>query len=121
MKLIQKIFLWYYSTKFKIIAAVSPSRAAKSAFNLFCTPYSKRKAGEAPAAFLKAEKYSFDLLQHNIQGFGWRPTIPNGHKVLICHGFDSMSYKFERYVTPLLEKGFELFAFDAPAHGLSSG
>jgi pimeloyl-ACP methyl ester carboxylesterase len=40
---------------------------------------------------------------------------------LICHGFDSLSYRFERYIEPLLEKGFEVFAFDAPGHGLSTG
>ncbi len=45
----------------------------------------------------------------------------NGQKILIAHGFSSYSYKFEKYVQPLLKDGFEVVAFDAPAHGLSEG
>src|SRR5215210_3909909 len=120
MKLIQKLFLAYYSNKFKLIALFSPSAAAKSAFDFFCTPYSRRRTYEAPEAFKAAEKLSFTFQQHQIHGFRWRPKIPNGHKLLICHGFDSLSYRFEGYIDPLLDHGFELYAFDAPGHGISS-
>jgi len=74
-----------------------------------------------PMVFEQAEKLSFVFQHHTIQGFRWKPAVSNGLKVLICHGFDSNSYKFERYIDPLLNDGFEIFAFDAPAHGLSSG
>jgi len=121
MKLIQTIFLSYYKAKFKILELVSPATAAKSAFDLFCTPYSSRKTYEVPEAFTSAEKLSFSFQQHTIHGFNWKPKVPNGHKVLICHGFDSLSYRFERYIDPLLNQGFEIYAFDAPGHGLSSG
>ncbi len=121
MKLIQTIFLSYYIAKFKTLELISTASAAKSAFNLFCTPYSSRKTYEVPEAFTEAEKLSFSFQQHNIHGFNWKPKVPNGHKVLICHGFDSLSYRFERYIYPLLHQGFEIYAFDAPGHGLSSG
>ena len=67
------------------------------------------------------EKVSFSFQQHDIHGFHWEPKVPNGHKVLICHGFDSLSYRFERYVEPLLNHGFDIYAFDAPGHGISTG
>ncbi|MCW3108193.1 MAG: alpha/beta hydrolase, partial [Segetibacter sp.] len=121
MKLIQTIFLSYYITKFKAIELLSPVKAAKSVFQLFCTPYSKRKTYEAPAVFEQAGKASFSFQQHQIHGFCWKPKVPNGYKLLICHGFDSLSYRFERYIEPLLHQGFEIYAFDAPGHGLSSG
>lgn len=121
MKLTQRIFLAYYITKIKVLELASPARAARSAFQLFCTPYSTRKTYEAPAVFTHAEKLSFAFEQHDIHGFSWKPKVPNGHKVLICHGFDSNSYRFERYIDPLLNQGFEVYAFDAPAHGLSTG
>jgi alpha-beta hydrolase superfamily lysophospholipase len=121
MKLIQSIFLTYYISKIKVLQLASPAKAAKSAFRLFCTPYSARKTYVAPTAFKNAEKLSFTFEHHQIHGFSWKPKVPNGHKVLICHGFDSNSYRFERYIEPLLNQGFEVYAFDAPAHGLSTG
>jgi len=121
MKLAQKIFLSYYITKFRIIALISAEKAAKAAFELFTTPYTRRRTYEAPEVFKKADNLTFTFGQEKIQGFSWKPAVPNGHKLLICHGFDSLSYRFERYIEPLLNNGFEVFAFDAPGHGLSTG
>lgn len=121
MKLIQRIVITFYRIKLKILALVSPAKAAAAAFELFCTPYSKRKVYELPKVFGQAEKLSFVLHNYKIHGFRWKPAVSNGLKVLICHGFDSSSNKFERYIDPLLQQGFEILAFDAPAHGLSSG
>src|SRR3954465_1896331 len=97
MKLVQRIVLRYYITKFKLIELVSPLEAAKAAFELFCTPYSRQRVYQEPPIFRNAEKLSFEFLNHQIRGFKWTPQVSNGLKVLICHGFDSNSYKFERY------------------------
>lgn len=121
MKLIQRIGLKYYRIKFKALELVSLRKTAKEAFELFCTPYSKRRRYAVPNVFQKADKLSFQFQNHTIQGFYWKPEASNGYKVLICHGFDSNSYKFERYIEPLLQQGFEVFAFDAPGHGVSTG
>ena len=121
MKLIQRIVLAYYRIKIKAIELVFPAKAAESAFELFCTPYSKRKIYEEPPVFKQAQKLSFEFQNHKIHGFYWQPKVQNEHKILICHGFDSNSYKFASYIEPLLNNGFEVFAFDAPAHGLSTG
>ncbi|MDQ6812277.1 MAG: alpha/beta fold hydrolase [Bacteroidota bacterium] len=121
MKLTQRIFLAYYIAKFRAIEVVSPVKAAKAAFQLFTTPYSTRRTYAVPDAFKHADRLSFSFEQHQIHGFTWKPKVPNGHKVLICHGFDSLSYRFERYIEPLLHQGFEIYAFDAPGHGLSTG
>jgi len=121
MKLAQTIFLSYYITKFKLLALISPEKAAKSAFELFCTPYSRRRTYDTPEVFTEAEKINFSFKDHEINGFYWQPKVPNGCKVLICHGFDSLSYRFAQYIEPLIHQGFEVYAFDAPGHGLSSG
>ena len=121
MKLIQRIVLTYYRIKFRAIELINPAKAAEAAFELFCTPYSKRRVYEEPLVFKEAEKLSFAFWDHKIHGFRWLPETSNGHKILICHGFDSNSYKFARYVGLLLNNGFEVLAFDAPAHGLSTG
>jgi alpha-beta hydrolase superfamily lysophospholipase len=122
MKLAQRIVLGYYRNKFKTLALISPRKAAEEAFKLLCTPYSRRKnIIPAPAVFKEAENLSFTLAENTIRGFRWRPKKDNGKKVLICHGFDSSSYKFEKYITGLLDLGFGVLAFDAPAHGISTG
>ncbi|MDB5193035.1 MAG: hypothetical protein JWQ96_2598 [Segetibacter sp.] len=121
MKLAQRVVLSYYYNKLKIIALVSPRAAALQAFKLFCTPYSRRKAQKAPPIFEKATTVVFDFAGFKIKGFQWKTEDLSKHKVLIVHGFDSQSYKFDRYVSLLINEGFEVLAFDAPAHGLSSG
>ena len=40
---------------------------------------------------------------------------------MILHGFGSAAAKFETYINPLLENGYEVTAFDAQAHGKSEG
>lgn len=121
MKLVQRIIIKYYVLKLKLIELFSLSKAAKAAFELFCTPYSRRRTYSMPKVFEKAVPLTFQLRHDTIQGFRWNPTNANGKKLLICHGFDSLSYKYAYFIEPLLEAGFEVLAFDAPAHGKSSG
>lgn len=52
---------------------------------------------------------------------GWRWNHPAERKVLIIHGFESSVTNFDRYIKPLIKKGYEVLAFDAPAHGRSGG
>ncbi len=121
MKLIQQIALKYYHLKISTIEIFSIKAAGKSAFKLFCTPYTRKRKLLLPEVFRKARKLTFSFQSHQIHGFEWIPKKSNGEKLLICHGFDSHSYKFAMYIEPLLEAGYTIYAFDAPAHGLSSG
>ena len=121
MKLVQRIVLTYYVLKLKIIERFSKTTAAKSAFELFCTPYTRSRKLVVPKVFEKAENLSILFNNLQLQGYRWKPIKPNGQRLLICHGFDSMSYKYAYFIEPLLQAGFEVLAFDAPAHGNSSG
>jgi pimeloyl-ACP methyl ester carboxylesterase len=121
MKLAQRLLIGYYKTKLKTLALVSPRRAAEEAFDIFCTPFDNKSPKKAPPAFHKAEKLSFEADGHTIRGFRFIPLNPNGKKILVVHGFRSYAYKFENYLLALQKEGFEVFAFDAPAHGASSG
>jgi pimeloyl-ACP methyl ester carboxylesterase len=42
-------------------------------------------------------------------------------RILLVHGWGGKAAQFFSFVGPLLESGFEVIAFDAPAHGASSG
>jgi len=121
LKLAQRIAIKYYRTKFQALSLISKRKAAESVFTLFCTPYSGKPRRVTPAVFEKAERLHFSLNNISINGWRWHPAHFNGKKILIVHGFDSCSYKFEQYIHPLMHAGFEVLAFDAPGHGISGG
>lgn len=114
----RQLALTYIRTKFKLLSAISKKQAAQKAFDLFCTPQ-HRNQKPLPPIFQKAEPLHFTFLNYSIQG--WRWNTGRAKKILILHGFESSVINFDRYVTPLLKKGYEVLAFDAPAHGRSSG
>src|ERR1700743_1821844 len=120
MKISQKIALRYARARINILSLSSPRKAAVMAFRLFCTPQ-LRSAEKGSPLFAKGKRLSFRYEGHTIRGRVWLPAEPPTKKVLIAHGFESSSQAFEDYIAVLLEKGYEVVAFDAPAHGRSGG
>jgi pimeloyl-ACP methyl ester carboxylesterase len=123
MKLKQKLAINYIRARLNILSLVSPKTAAQKAFDLFCTPM-QRARKKASAIFGKGEKLSFRLDNHTVRGHRWFPQQDLGSpvkRVLIAHGFESNSRNFDQYIGALLKKGYEVLAFDAPAHGQSGG
>lgn len=118
MKIVQQIALGYTARKLQLLSAVSTKKAAAEAFKLFCTPQ-KRVLKRATPVIDKAEVIKVKSGGLNIYGYRW--NHPAHKKVLIAHGFESSAVNFEGFVSPLIEKGYEVIAFDAPAHGLSEG
>ena len=118
MKLAQKIAISYFRIKLNLLAVISKRKAAENAFNLFCTPLRKSKAA-SPTIFDSGEALQFKLETFLIQGYRW--PREGAKKILIVHGFESSSRNFDRYISSFIKKGYEVLAFDAPAHGLSSG
>lgn len=108
----------YYRTKFKLLSAVSKKKAAQIAFDLFFTPQFRYKK-PLSKNFMEAEKLHFNIQGETVQGYRWNKG--GNRKVLIAHGFNSSVTNFDRYIRPLVKKGYEVLAFDAPAHGRSTG
>src|SRR5215470_4627467 len=118
MKLKQKIAVGYVKMKFKMLSLLSTKKAAQEALDLFRTP--QRRAKKQPSAiFNEAEKLEFVLENISIHGYRWNKGATK--RALIIHGFESSIVNFEQYIRPLLKKGYEVLAFDAPAHGRSGG
>jgi esterase/lipase len=116
MKLTQRLAIGYVQTKFKLLSVVSKKKAAEKAFVVFGTPFLKSKR-KAPVK--NAEVIHFNLNNKKMNGYRW--NHPQPQKVLILHGFGSAAHKFEDYAIILTAQGFEVLAFDAPAHGDSEG
>lgn len=118
MRLSQILILKLIRARFWLISRMSKRKAAEKAFQLFCTPQTRLKKS-LPPLFERAEQMKFTLENYTINGFRW--NHPSPERVLIMHGFESGVLNFENYIEPLIKKGFEVLAFDAPAHGRSSG
>ena len=118
MRIAKRLAVRYIRTKMKLLSTVSKRKAAEKAFELFTTPPSREKR-EVPVLFHKAENLTFPFQNFKIQGY--RFNHPQEKKVLILHGFESSAINFDKYISPLTKKGFEVLAFDAPAHGKSTG
>lgn len=118
MKFTQRVALRYIRTKFKLLSSISKKKAAEKAFELFCTPQF-RNVKDQPAIFKEGEKLQFKFHQFSIVGYRWNKGA--SRTAMIVHGFESASVNFDRYVNTLVKKGYEVLAFDAPAHGKSSG
>ncbi len=118
MALIKRLALKYIRTKLKVLSAINKRRTAEKAFQLFCTPQSRARK-KLPDIFGQAEQIKFRFEKNVVAGYRW--NHPSGNKILILHGFESSVINFERYINPLMRKGYEVLAFDAPAHGRSTG
>ena len=118
MKIQQKLAIAFFRTKIKLLGIISNRMAAEETLRIFLTPMMKSKA-KKKEPFSNGERLLFTFNGLSIKGF--RCNHPGVHKVLLLHGFSSNCRNFDKYVQPLIEKKYEVLAFDAPAHGASEG
>jgi Serine aminopeptidase, S33 len=116
MKLTQRLAIGYVQTKFKLLSVISKKKTAEKAFDVFATPYLK-SIRKQPVK--NAEIIHFHLNDKKVNGYRW--NHPQTKKAMILHGFGSAAHKFEDYAIRLVAEGYEVLAFDAPAHGDSEG
>ena len=117
--IIKKIVIFYYSTLLKTLYLISPSTAARKAAWIFRIPRGP-KLGPKSRMYLSKNKFERIKIESDceIQTYHW----PNkGPKLLLAHGWESSSARWQPYIQKLLNAGIEVFALDAPAHGFSGG
>jgi len=118
MKLASAIATGFMRARLNLTAVFSTEVAAKMALQLFFTPFS-RLPRQTPDIFRKSEQLWLTSGARKVQIYRWNHPSPK--KLLILHGFGSCAYKFDGYVVPMMRKGYEVIAMDAPAHGKSEG
>ena len=104
-------------TKLNALSLLNRRKAGEEAFRLFITP--PKRATRVSPLFAASEALEFPLNGQLVRGY--RVNHPQEKKVLLLHGFSSSVHSFDRYVSPLVEQGYEVLAFNAPAHGNSEG
>lgn len=114
VELTQKTVGLYFNT----LAFLNPKLLAKKGFILFCNPMA-RPVKKHQLTFLEEGKNSvINYKNQKIQTYRWG----NGFKkVLMIHGWASHTFRWKSYIENLIDNDFTVYAFDAPAHGLSSG
>jgi pimeloyl-ACP methyl ester carboxylesterase len=118
MNVQKKLAIGFIRTKLNLLSVISKRKTGEEVFRIFSTPLVKYKGREADI-FKKAEKLEFKIGHNLIKGY--RCNHPQPKKVLLLHGFSSSCHKFDKYAEALIDKGYEILAFDAPAHGASDG
>lgn len=103
---------------FDLLSLIAPKKAAHSAFLLF-SKVRKGRVQPQQFDFLEQAKMAVEQVSdHSIQVYHWP-----GRKatVLLVHGWESNTYRWRNLIKKLREADFDIIAFDAPAHGHSSG
>lgn len=117
MKILTRIALTYTAKKLQLVSVLSTQKAAEKAFTLFCTPQKRVKHNNNLLA--DAEMLTAKVNGMTVYGYRWNSAA--NKKILIAHGFESSAANFTAYVKPFITKGYQVLAFDAPAHGISDG
>jgi pimeloyl-ACP methyl ester carboxylesterase len=117
-KLLTKIIPLAYGQYFNLFTLFAPRKTANKAFHLFCT-VRKGRIQPQQVAYLEEAKHSVEQVANlQIQTYHWK-----GEKdtILLVHGWESNTFRWRNLIKKLREANFNIFAFDAPAHGYSFG
>lgn len=117
-KVITKFLPFAYGAYFNSLVHFAPEKVAKKAFDVFST-VRKGKVSAAQAPFLDIAKDKVHhVADYQIQAYHW---IGNGPTVVLVHGWESNVWRWHKLIAKLQQADFNIIAFDAPAHGYSSG
>lgn len=96
---------------------ISPSLAAQWAFRLFTTP--RRHVRPAREQRLLQEASVLDFISRGrvLRGWSWG----QGPAIMLVHGWEGRGAQLGAFVQPLVQAGYRVVTFDAPAHGQSAG
>lgn len=102
-----------------VLSYFFPRVALNIAFGLFGKPKKgKLSIDNFPGFTQKAEIETFVFKGQRFKSYIWKG---NETTVLLAHGWESNSLRWEKLLPYLQEKGFTIIALDGPAHGLSTG
>jgi pimeloyl-ACP methyl ester carboxylesterase len=103
----------------RALSFAAPPLAVRAAAALFRTP-PRHKTSEAERLLLEAGRPR-RLRVGSGEIATWEWGEKKGPTVLLVHGWGSRAARLGSFVAPLTDAGYSVVAFDAPAHGDSSG
>jgi pimeloyl-ACP methyl ester carboxylesterase len=109
--------LWALRTAFRTVGAVAPGVAARWAETIFCTP-PRHQPRSADEEFLSTGS-QFEVAWEGRRLAAWE--WGSGRTVVLVHGWGSRAGRLSIMAEALVDAGFRVVLYDAPAHGVSSG
>ncbi len=108
-----------YKAGFRVFGTLLPPLAAARAEKIFRTPPFHPVSEEENRVLARAKKFRIPTKKDVLAVYLWGDG--HGPMVLLVHGWGGSAGQFHPLIDPLLEAGFSVLAFDAPAHGDSTG
>lgn len=104
----------------KILAAISPFLASRFAARLFFSPFRNKLPNREKEMDEKSIQETINIPSINrkivVYKYGTGPK-----KVLLVHGWNGSGTQLSDIAKELVNKGFSVISFDAPAHGKAPG
>ncbi len=97
---------------------ISPALAAWLLYQMARHPPKRRVDGATEEVLSRARHGVVRFGAHNVRTYTWGD---HGPTVLCVHGWGGLAAQMTPFVAPLLDAGFRVVAFDAPAHGATGG
>jgi pimeloyl-ACP methyl ester carboxylesterase len=108
---------WALRKLARLGGALAPDLAARASVRVFMTPPRHAAPAREGAALAGVERVAFQHAGGTLRGF----RIGTGPAVLLVHGWGGRAGQLVALARALADAGCAALAFDAPAHGASSG
>jgi pimeloyl-ACP methyl ester carboxylesterase len=100
-----------------LLERLQPSLTERLAAYLFCHPTRAAQSADEVRVFDDAHPFRLQACGHDLAAWSWG----DGPTVLLHHGWSGRATHMAAFVRPLLDAGFSVVAYDAPAHGETAG
>lgn len=104
----------YFVVLLRFLEWVYPPAAVKIALKYFYTPIPFKRPDREAKTFEQAKRQELMIGRKRITVYTWGKA---DKKILLVHGWSGRATQFYKIKNYLLSRGFQVIAFDAPAHG----
>lgn len=118
-KMINFLLAKTLGTYINFLSFVYPKKAMELAYRFFSEPRDGKLKTQLIPSILKGASQEFLTFDaHQFPVYVWKG---NETKIVLAHGWESNSARWETFFPYLLKSGSTIIALDGPAHGLSNG
>lgn len=110
--------LWALRTLFPLVSGVAPDLACSMAIRIFSRPGRPRPETWQRELLGSMTRGCTTVTRKRVATYVWGRSE---RRILLCHGWGARASHMGAFVQSLIESGFQVVAFDAPAHGDSDG
>ncbi len=101
-----------------IAARIAPGLVTQRCLRLFLTPGRKKRPAWEAVHLASSRTEEVRIGERQVKVYRWGDSP---RKILLCHSWGGRGTQLGDFIPPLVERGFEVVAFDAPGHGDSDG